>query len=183
VTVFAEAVIALQTPRLRLRAHVPTDHAACSALWADPAVVEQIGGKAFSPEEVWSRMLRYAGLWRWFGFGYWVIESRAGDFLGEVGFADFRRAVEPPLGAAPELGFALMPAAQGQGIATEAATAALSWLDATAAHPRTVCLINAAHHRSLRVAEKLGYGNATPAAYRGQPVLVLERPAPPQRAR
>ncbi len=173
----------LETSRLVLRAHGPADHAACSALWAEPAVVEQIGGKAFTPEEVWSRMLRYAGLWRWFGFGYWVIESRSGDFLGEVGFADFRRAVEPPLGPAPELGFALKTAAQGQGLAQEAADAALSWLDTTGAHPRTVCLINVAHHRSLRVAQKLGYANALPATYRGQGVLVLERLGPPQRAR
>ena len=39
------------------------------------------------------------GLWSLLGFGYWAIEEKAaGGFVGELGFADFKRDIEPSLG-------------------------------------------------------------------------------------
>ena len=57
----------LETPRLALRAHRRDDFAACAAMWADPEVVRHIGGRTFSAEESWSRLLRYGGLWTLLG--------------------------------------------------------------------------------------------------------------------
>lgn len=189
------AVPALDTARLTLRAHVPADFAECAVMWADPLVTRYIGGRPSSGEEVWARVLRYAGTWALLGFGYWVARHRAtGRFVGEVGFADFHRDLAPPLEAplrdAPEVGWALAAWAHGRGLATEAVRAALAWGDAhlvdvhgaaaTRAAPRrgpppTVCLIAPEHVASIRVAAKCGYQEAARSTYRGVPTIVFAR--------
>jgi RimJ/RimL family protein N-acetyltransferase len=163
----------LATPRLTLRAHRPGDLAACAAMWGDPAVTRFIGGRPFSAEEVWARLLRYAGLWSWLGYGYWAIEETAsGRFLGELGFADFKRALSPPLDA-PELGWALAVAAHGKGYATEAVRAALAWSEPRFA--RAVCIIQPDNHASLRVAAKCGFRELRRTAYKDYTTIVLAR--------
>jgi RimJ/RimL family protein N-acetyltransferase len=105
----ARAVIAppLDTGRLRLRAHRAEDFEDSAGMWSDPVVVRHIGGRPQSPEEVWTRLLRYAGLWSLLGYGYWIAHDReTGRFLGEIGFADYKRDIEPSLGAVPECGWA-----------------------------------------------------------------------------
>ncbi len=124
----AGTVPAIETERLLLRGHGVEDFADCLALWTDPAVTRFIGGKPSTPEEVWARLLRYVGHWSLLGFGYWVVTERVtGRFLGEVGFADFRREIEPSLEGVPEIGWVLTPQGHGRGFATEAAGAALAW--------------------------------------------------------
>lgn len=174
------AAPALATDRLLLRGHTTADLAACAAMWADPLVTRHIGGRPLSEEEVWARVLRYAGLWALLGFGYWAVHERtSGRFVGEVGLADFRRDVTPPLGDAPELGWVLAPWAHGRGFATEAVRGALGWSDSHLGPPqRTVCLIDPDNAASLRVAGKCGYRALAPAVYKGRSTLVFERAAP-----
>ena len=62
------------------------------------------------------------------GFGYWAIEEKAtGDFIGEIGLADFQRDLDPPLGDGPEAGWALRVASHGKGYGEEALRAVLAW--------------------------------------------------------
>jgi RimJ/RimL family protein N-acetyltransferase len=99
----------IETERLRMRAYRLDDFKDCAAMWADPAVVGYVGGKPFSKEEVWAKMLRYVGHWSLMGFGYWAIEEKAsGDHVGEIGFADFNRDIQPSLAGMPELGWVLI---------------------------------------------------------------------------
>jgi RimJ/RimL family protein N-acetyltransferase len=99
-TVFAAP--ALDTGRLTLRGHTPDDFDECAAMWGDPQVTRYIGGRPSTQEEVWTRLLRYAGMWALLGLGYWVVREReTGRFVGEVGFSDFRREMTPPLGSDP----------------------------------------------------------------------------------
>jgi RimJ/RimL family protein N-acetyltransferase len=58
-----------------------------------------------------------------------VVDRASQRFVGEVGFADFRREINPPLDA-PEAGWVLASWAAGNGLATEAMIAALRWADA-----------------------------------------------------
>lgn len=172
----SSAVPVLRTPRLTLRAHTIADFGECAALWADPLVTRHIGGRPSSPEEVWARLLRYAGLWALLGYGYWAVtETVTGRYAGDVGLADFRREVTPPLGA-PEVGWALAPWSHGRGFATEAVLAALSWSDAHLAEPRTVCLIDPENVASVRVAEKAGFKPSGRAVYKERETLVFQRP-------
>ena len=76
----------LQTSRLVLSAHQAADFQDLVEMWGDPAVVRFIGGRPFTPEEVWTRLLRAVGHWPLMGFGYWVVRERAGGrFVGEAG--------------------------------------------------------------------------------------------------
>ena len=114
----------LETPRLTMRGHRSSDFESVAAMWGDFEVARHISGKPSTAEESWARMLRYAGLWHFLGYGYWALEDKAtGKFLGEVGLANFHREMDPPLGDIPEAGWVLSPAAQGKGYATEAAAA------------------------------------------------------------
>jgi RimJ/RimL family protein N-acetyltransferase len=167
---------ALDTERLTLRAHTPADYDECAAMWADARVTEYIGGRPSTGEEVWTRLLRYAGMWALLGFGYWVVREReTGRFVGEVGFADFRREISPPLDA-PEAGWVLAPWAHGRGFATEAVRAALAWGDAHLAAPRTVCMIAPENAASIRVAQKLGFREFGRTSFKGDDTLLFERP-------
>src|ERR1700760_1975625 len=95
----------VETERLRLRGHTLSDFTHTRALWSDAAVVQHLGAKPHTREECWARLLRYAGHWPLLGFGYWLVEEKeTGEFVGEVGFADFQRDMQPALGGVPELG-------------------------------------------------------------------------------
>jgi RimJ/RimL family protein N-acetyltransferase len=167
----------LETERLRLRAHRLDDFAACAKLWADPVVTRYIGGVPLTAEESWARLLRYAGHWALLGFGYWVAEEKStGAFLGEIGFADLKRDLEPPLGDIPEAGWVFSPAAHGQGYATEALQAILSWSEANFSTPQTACLIHPENVASIRLAEKCGYREALRTTYKEKPSLMFFRP-------
>lgn len=166
----------LETERLYLRSHRLTDFDDCVKMWADPAVTRYIGGKPFSREDVWSRLLRYAGHWPLMGYGYWAIEEKSfGRFIGEIGFADFKRDIVPPLGSDPEIGWALAPSAHGKGYATEIVAAVLEWGDAHLESKQTVCLIHPANSPSIYVAKKCGYKEFARTNYKGQPTVLFRR--------
>src|SRR5262245_12457948 len=98
----------LQTPRLTLDGHRQEDFEALCAVWADPLVVQHITGRPSSRADSWSRLLRYRGLWPVLGYGYWAIrETRTGRFVGDIGFADFKREITPSILGAPEAGWVL----------------------------------------------------------------------------
>jgi Acetyltransferases, including N-acetylases of ribosomal proteins len=169
----------LETERLRLRGHRVEDLDASLALWTDPAVTRFIGsGKAFTREEVWARLVRYVGHWTLMGYGYWAVEEKeTGAFVGEVGFADFQRVIEPSLDGMPEMGWVLAPQIHGKGYATEAVRAALAWGDTHFGATPTVCLIDPENQPSLRVAEKCGFVTRERATYKDKTVLLFRRPA------
>jgi RimJ/RimL family protein N-acetyltransferase len=166
----------LETERLVLRGHRLEDFAQCSAMWGDPEVTRFIGGRAFPKDEVWTKLLRYVGHWSVMGFGFWVLEEKdSGRFVGEVGFADFQRDIQPPLNGSPEIGWVLAPWAHGRGLATEAVQAALAWGATHLPAKRTVCLISPDNAASIRVAQKCGYREFYRTTYKGQPTLLFER--------
>ena len=166
----------LETERLRLRGHRYEDLADCVAMWGDPLVTRYIGGKPSTESQTWARLQAYVGHWVMLGFGYWVIESRDdGQFVGEVGVADFKRDIAPEMRGYPEIGFALASAFHGRGIAIEASRAVLAWTDAHLSSTRTVCLINPENIASRKVAEACGYRMFANGTFNEQPVLFLER--------
>jgi RimJ/RimL family protein N-acetyltransferase len=166
----------LETERLRLRGHGIDDFIPCAAMWADPNVTRHIGGKPQTEEESWARFLRYAGLWSLLGFGYWVAEDKAtGKFVGEVGFADYKRDLQPSLKGVPEIGWALTSQLHGRGYATEAVRAAVAWGDAHFQSARTACIIAPENLPSIRVAMKCGYQEFQLTAYKGRPTKMFIR--------
>lgn len=166
----------LQTDRLVLRGHRPEDLPLSIAMWADPQVVAHISGIVSTPEQTRQRMARYAGSWRNLGYGYWVVQSRnEGQYLGEVGFANWQRETSHDIRGIPEAGWVLRTSAHGQGYATEAVSAMLDWADLNLKHEKTVCMMDPNYIETKRVAEKVGYVNGCLGSYLDMPTLFMER--------
>lgn len=170
------AVPVLETDRLRLRGHTVEDFDAVAGMWGDPDVVRFISGKPATREESWARLMRYAGHWTLLGYGFWVIEEKSsGRFLGEGGFADFKRDMTPGI-EAPEQGWALTAAAHGKGYATEAVRAMIAWAEPHFGRRDFACIISPTNTASIRVAEKSGYREVVRTTYKGEPTILLQRP-------
>ena len=166
----------VETARLRLRAFHENDLDAHAAMLGDPEIARFLGGQAATREETWRKLLSGAGLWAVLGFGYWAVEDKAtGAYLGQIGFADFKRAMTPSVEGLPEIGWMLAAHAQGKGIATEAALGAVGWADRALAAREIVAIIDAANLASIRVAEKAGFTAREDALYKGEPILLFRR--------
>lgn len=150
----AATLSSFETARLRLRPRVLADLDACLAMDRDPEVTRHIAGPWHDPDEhrrfVTHRITRdYPS-----GLGYWsIFEKAAPDaFVGWVllipDFAGGARDIE--------IGWRLVRAAWGRGIASEAAAALVRHAFDTVRLPRVVADITAANAGSLNVARKLG---------------------------
>lgn len=166
----------VETPRLILRAHTLEDYPASVAMWSDETVTRFIVGKPATAEETWARVLRYAGMWALLGYGFWLVaEKTSGQFVGEMGFLEGKRDMNPGFDGAHEIGWGLMPAVHGKGYASEAVAAALAWHDGHFGHVRTACMIAPENAPSIRVAERAGYTQYARTTYKGNPTLLFER--------
>jgi RimJ/RimL family protein N-acetyltransferase len=173
-----DAAPVIETERLVLSGPRLSDFDDSAAMWRTPEVVRYIGGTPLGHEDVWNRLLRYIGHWKALGYGFWVARQKSdGRFVGELGFGDFHREVHPAFDRASEIGWGLALWAHGQGFATEAVGAAVSWGDENLNANRTVCLINPENTASVRVAEKLGYASYARTIYKDKPVVLFERQA------
>src|SRR5688500_11015543 len=106
----------LETGRLTLRPFRASDLDPQARTLADPGVMRYLARDPMSREESWRRVLAMPGLWALLGYGYWAIEEKDScAWLGQIGFADFKRDMEPGIEGIPEMGWILAPWAQGRG--------------------------------------------------------------------
>lgn len=145
-----------------------------SVIRADDRVGKFTGGSR-ALQDVWFTMLRSHGLWALLGYGYWIAEDRqSGDLIAEVGFADFKRGLEPDISGTPEAGWIVAPDAWGLGYAAEAVSAIHDWLD-HARPGRSTCIINPENSVSIHLAEKFGYAQIAETVMSGETIFVFER--------
>jgi RimJ/RimL family protein N-acetyltransferase len=171
--------VRIDTARLVLDRHTAEDFGALCDLWTDPQVVRHISGRPNTRHECWMRLLRYHGYWPLLGYGFWAVREKAtGRFMGDVGFHDVCREIEPSIFGIPEAGWVLAPWAQGRGYASEALAAALGWLDDQGGHAASVCLIAPDNAASIRLASRHGYGQTTVVLLEGEETLLLRRTRP-----
>jgi len=166
----------LDTGRLILRGHRFEDYADCLAINSDLAVVHHLGGRPFTGEEVWRRMLSYVGMWELLGYGYWAVEEKAsGRYIGNIGYTDFKRDIVPSLEGMLEFGWVLAAHAHGKGYASEAVAAVTAWGQQNLGHLRAVCIIAPENAASIRVAEKAGFQRWLETTYHDKPTVVFSR--------
>jgi RimJ/RimL family protein N-acetyltransferase len=166
----------LDTDRLTLTLPTLADFDDSYAMYSDAAVAEFIGGKPASREDAWNKLLRNIGHWAAYRYGIFTVREKVGGaFVGEVGLAHFSRGFGDAFDPFPEAAWALATRAHGKGYATEAVTAAHSWMDRNHKLQRSVCIIHPDNRASIRVAQKLGYARFGETEYRGARPTMFER--------
>jgi RimJ/RimL family protein N-acetyltransferase len=86
------------------------------------------------------------------GHGLWIVETAAGEFVGDCGLTWQHVNGEPAL----EVGYHLLPAHQGLGYATEAAAACRDFARDELGASALVAIIHPENAPSRRVAERIG---------------------------
>jgi RimJ/RimL family protein N-acetyltransferase len=160
------------TARLSCRAPRGRDRRAYARLFLDPAVARALFPPPLAPyaRRDAARLLRAdVEHWNRHGFGPWVLLDRqTGEFVGRGGLAwttiDGRQVVELP--------WALVPGRWGQGLATEAAQAALARARELGL-PEVVAFTHTSNGPSRRVMEKLGLEYAGELTHAGLPHVLF----------
>lgn len=139
----------LSTERLILRAPKLADFEHWAAFFGSDRSVHERG--PLDRIDAWHVWAADVGLWHLKGFGGFGLEDRnTGAYLGEVGI------YEPVGFPEPELGWFVVPEAEGKGYAAEAAQAVMLWARKTFGWDRLINLIDPANERSIALALRLG---------------------------
>ena len=111
----------LHTARLILRPPVAADLDGFAAFTAEPEAMRFLGGPQ-PRNPAWRTLAMLAGSWALHGFGMFsVIEKASGRWIGRLG------PWRPEGWPGTEIGWGLLPSAQGKGYAYEGAVAATDW--------------------------------------------------------
>lgn len=145
----------VETPRLLLRPPELSDAEPFMAILWDPEVVEKKQVTLTeAPGEIALARRKTAALiehWESRGFGLWtVVEKASGQIIGTVGLQRWNNW------PGVELAWVIHRSRWNQGLATEAALAALAWAWAETDLDHVISLINADDVRSMRIATKVG---------------------------
>jgi RimJ/RimL family protein N-acetyltransferase len=143
----------INTTRLRLRDWREEDRDPFAAMNADPEVARYLGGPQ-SRAASNARLDDYVRAYEQHGFTRWVVEHRAGGFLGCVGVMPSRDG--HPLGPHHEIGWRLARDGWGRGYATEAAAGALQDAFVRVRLTEILAYTTAENTRSRAVIERLG---------------------------
>lgn len=145
----AALVPVLDTPRLRLRAPVLADFEAHAGFGASDRSWHE--GGPHDRGAAWRIWASDCALWMLRGYGPFGVEDRAtGGYCGQVGI--FQAEGYP----GPELGWFVVPEAEGKGIAHEAARAVLGWLRRATDWAHVTSIIEPANTRSIALGLRLG---------------------------
>ncbi|MCF3139085.1 GNAT family N-acetyltransferase [Paenarthrobacter sp. AR 02] len=139
------------TDRLRFREMTPDDLDAMSAMLGDRDVMTYYPAPKSRDEAAawieWNQA-NYAQ----HGYGLWIVETYAGDFVGDCGLTWQKVNGRSEL----EVGYHVRLDLQGRGYATEAATVCLEYARDVVGASSLVAIIHPENAASRRVAERIG---------------------------
>lgn len=139
----------LTCERLTLREFRAEDFEPFADFWGSEA--SRFVGGPMGRADAWRRMAMYAGHRVLRGYGIWTVElTGEGHVIGQAGLWF------PEAWPEPEIHWAIFPAHQGQGYATEAARAIRRHARDDLGFTRLVSCIEPANEASVRVALRLG---------------------------
>ncbi len=145
----------VRTPRLDLRRFEATDLDELAEVFGQFEVWRFPYGRSMTRDETQGFLDRQVAHWVEHGFGLWAARTLADDRL--IGFVGLSvPGFLPEILPAVEVGWRLEPAAWGQGLATEGASAALDQAFTTLGLDTVVSVPQAGNPASSRVAERLG---------------------------
>lgn len=147
-------MIILETARLALREAVDSDAAFILSLLNSPGFIEHIGDRGVRTEAEAAGYIRERVLasYRDHGFGMWVVAERAtGELIGLAGLVK-RDGLE-----IPDVGYAFLPEAWGQGYAQEAAAAVVRHARERLGLGRLAAITSPENQASMAVLRKVGF--------------------------
>jgi len=143
-------MIGLETDRLIFRQWQNSDYDAFAKFYSDEANARFVGGMK-KPEEAWRLMATYIGHYGLRGYSYLAIDEKEnGTLIGTVGLWNSDPWPEP------ELGYWLLPIAQGKGFGVEAGLAVKEYALETLKLPSLVSYIDPTNEPSKKLAIRLG---------------------------
>jgi RimJ/RimL family protein N-acetyltransferase len=163
----------IETERLILRAFRDGDRAPMAAINADPRVHEWLGGPigAAQTDALIDRVNTHIAE---HGYGFFAAERKSeGKLIGMIGLQIVRAELPPAPGV--ELGWRLTPEAQGTGLATEGAAAALGWGFANLDRDELIAFTAVTNTRSQAVMRRIGMAH-DPARDFDHPALAEDHP-------
>lgn len=157
----AVTIPTLTTERLTLRAPRTEDFEHWAVFFASERLVNERG--PLPRRAAWTTLAADVANWTLRGYGPFGLEARdTGTYVGEVGIYQTDGYPEP------ELGWFVVPEAEGKGYATEAACAVMAWAHEVLGWRRLVNYIHPANSRSIALGQRLG-GVVSPDAGREDP--------------
>ncbi len=158
----------IETERLCLRPFIVDDAPAIYALNSHPEVVRYTGESVFSDMEEAAQLIRERILpdYARHGFGRWAMVDK--DSAAIIGSAGLKHLDD--LGEV-DVGYRLLPAYWGRGLATEATCALVDYGFRELHLSRIIGLVDAPNIASIRVLEKSGFKFERIIEYRSQEVL------------
>lgn len=139
----------IETERLRLRAPVLADFEHWAAFFETERSAFE--GGPLPRRAAWRVWASDVSIWALRGYGPFGVEDRAtGAYLGEVGIYEGDSFPEP------ELGWFVLPEAEGKGYAAEAARAVMDWAHESFGWTRLVNIISPENTRSIALGQRLG---------------------------
>lgn len=138
--VLTTARLVLRMPRFADFSHRLAFYASDRAKWE---------GGPFTADQAWRIFASEVGQWPLMGFGPFSIDMN-GDYVGEVGI------YQPQGYPEPELGWFVTQAAEGKGIAAEAARAVMAWAHKSFGWNHLDNYIDPGNARSIALGLRLG---------------------------
>lgn len=138
------------TERVIIREWVPADLGPFHSVCSDPDVMRFVGdGEPWSLERTDQFINRASEMSKTFGFCQWpLLHQESSTLIGFCGFV--------PANDGAEIGWRLAKPYWGQGLATEAAQAVLSFGFDTLGFQRIIATVQSGNQASIRVVQKLG---------------------------
>jgi RimJ/RimL family protein N-acetyltransferase len=138
----------LETPRLTLREPREADFPVMLAFNASPRNA-YVGG-TLERRWIWRGLLANIGHWALRGYGFYSVDTKAGDFIGRIGVIFHDEWPEP------ELAWHLYDGFEGHGYAAEAALAAKADYHSRISRAQLISMIDVSNTRSEALALRLG---------------------------
>ena len=164
-TCWHDAVVEIETDRLRLRPWREGDLDAYARVCADPEVMHYMPG-IVTREQAAEQIVRFMRHFEERGYCYWAVEDKAsGAFIGRIGLMYKEDWSEGP--HKTDIGWLIDRAYWGRGLATEGARASLRYGFKELGFERVIGIVLPDNVASRRVMEKLGMGYRGEARWRG----------------